>query len=38
MFYNAKNHKIKIDQSDIDYISFGIGNKNLIIIPGLEMG
>lgn len=38
MFYNAKNHKIKIDQSDIDYISFGIGNKNLIIIPGLGDG
>jgi pimeloyl-ACP methyl ester carboxylesterase len=38
MFYNAKNHNIKIEQSDMDYISFGKGNKNLIIIPGLGDG
>ena len=38
MFYNAKNNNIKIDQSDMDYISFGVGNKNLIIIPGLGDG
>ena len=34
MFYNAKNNNIEIVQSDMDYISFGKGNKNLIIIPG----
>ena len=38
MFYNAKNNNIKIEQSDMDYISFGKGNKNLIIIPGLGDG
>ena len=38
MFYNAKNNNIKIGQSDIDYICFGKGNKNLIIIPGLGDG
>lgn len=38
MFYNVKNHNIKIEQSDMDYISFGKGNKNLIIIPGLGDG
>ena len=38
MFYNAKNNNIKIGQSDMDYISFGKGNKNLIIIPGLGDG
>ena len=38
MFYNAKNNNIKIEQSDMDYVSFGIGNKNLIIIPGLGDG
>ncbi len=38
MFYNAKNNNIKIEQSDMDYISFGVGNKNLIIIPGLGDG
>ena len=38
MFCNAKNNNIKIDQSDMDYISFGKGNKDLIIIPGLGDG
>ncbi len=38
MFYNAKNNNIKIGQSDMYYISFGKGNKNLIIIPGLGDG
>lgn len=38
MFYNAKNKNIKIEQSNMDYVSFGIGNKNLIIIPGLGDG
>ena len=32
MFYNAKNNNIKIEQSNMDYVSFGVGNKNLIII------
>ncbi len=27
MFCNAKNNNIKIDQSDMDYISFGKGKK-----------
>ena len=38
MFYNAKNNNIKIQQSNMDYVSFGVGNKNLIIIPGLGDG
>lgn len=38
MFYKAKNNNIKIEQSDMDFISFGKGNKNLIIIPGLGDG
>ncbi len=38
MFYNAKNNNIKIGQNDMDYISFGKGNKTLIIIPGLGDG
>ncbi len=28
MFCNAKNNNIKIDQSDMDYISFGKGKKD----------
>lgn len=35
LFYNAKNCSIKIDNTDMDYVSFGNGNKNMIIIPGL---
>ena len=38
MFYNAKNGKIDIENTYIDYISFGKGNKNLIMIPGLGEG
>lgn len=33
MFYNAKNGKIDIEDTSAYYISFGNGNKNLIIIP-----
>lgn len=35
MFYKAYNGKINIDNTFAYYLSFGIGKKNLIIIPGL---
>lgn len=35
MLYNAKNCRIKIGDTTMDYISFGTGNKDLIFIPGL---
>ena len=35
MFYNAHNGKIKTDNTYTNYLFFGKGNKNLIIIPGL---
>ena len=38
MFYNAKNGKINIDNTTAYYISFGKGNKNLILIPGVGDG
>lgn len=38
MFYNAKNGNLKMDNTDMDYISFGTGKKALIIIPGLGDG
>lgn len=38
MFYNAVNGVIKIDNTDMDYICFGKGEKNLIMIPGLGDG
>ena len=34
MLYNAKNETIKIDNYTTDYVSFGKGSKNLILIPG----
>ncbi len=38
MFYSAKNDRITIDNTDIDYIVFGNGKKNLLMIPGLGDG
>ena len=38
MIYHAKNGCLKIDNTDMDYISFGKGKKNLIMIPGLGDG
>jgi len=38
MFYNAKNGNIKIGNTDMDFISFGKGDRNLIMIPGLGDG
>ncbi len=38
MLYNAKNGNLKIDNTDMDYISFGTGKKVLIMIPGLGDG
>lgn len=38
MFYNAKNGFVTIGNTVMDYISFGHGTENLIIIPGLGDG
>lgn len=38
MFYNAKNGSIKFGNTDMDYITFGYGKKNAILIPGLGDG
>ena len=38
MFYHAKNGNIRIDNTDMDYISFGNGKKILVMIPGLGDG
>jgi len=35
MFYNAKNGSIPIGDTHMDYIAFGSGNRNLVMIPGL---
>ena len=38
MFYNAHNGSVRVGDSEMDYISFGNGNKNLIMLPGLGDG
>ena len=38
MLYNAKNERINIDNTTANYISFGKGKRNLIIIPGVGDG
>lgn len=38
MLYNSKNGKIDIDNTTVDYIFFGKGQNNLIVIPGLGDG
>lgn len=36
MFYNVKEDKLRISDTQIDYISFGTGKKSLIMIQGLN--
>lgn len=38
MFWNAKNGSVRIDDTDMDYITFGKGNAPLVMIPGLGDG
>ncbi|MBU5424797.1 alpha/beta hydrolase [Tissierella pigra] len=38
MFYGAKEGKVEIGATDMNYVTFGRGQKNLIIIPGLGDG
>lgn len=38
MLYNAKGGTVLIDNTKTEYISFGKGDKNLIILPGLGEG
>lgn len=36
MFYNVKEDKLKISNTEIDYITFGTGKKSLVMIQGLN--
>ena len=38
MLYNAKNGRLKIRGTETDFIRFGKGKKNLLILPGLGDG
>lgn len=35
MFYNAKNSSVIIGDTEMEYVSFGKGQKNLVMLPGL---
>ena len=35
MFFKARNGKIDIEDTEINYITFGEGNKILVMIPGI---
>lgn len=36
MLYNAKNGRIPVGRTDMDYVSFGYGSKVLVLLPGLS--
>lgn len=38
MFWGAKNGSVRIDNTDMAYVSFGKGNSTLIMLPGLGDG
>lgn len=38
MFYNPVNGSIPIGSTEMDYIAFGTGTRNLVMIPGLGEG
>ena len=38
MWYNGKNGTLKLGDTTMDYIRFGTGEKNLVILPGLGDG
>ncbi len=38
MLWNAKNGSVPVGGTALDYVSFGYGNKNLILLPGLSEG
>jgi len=38
MFWNAKNGCVSLGDTEMDYISFGTGRENLIMLPGLGDG
>lgn len=38
MFFNALNRQLSFDGTTIDYVCFGCGKKNLVLIPGLGDG
>lgn len=38
MFWNASGGSVRIEDTDMDYVTFGMGNTPLVMIPGLGDG
>lgn len=38
MFWNAAGGRVRIDDTDMDYVRFGKGKDTLVMIPGLGDG
>ena len=38
MVWNAKNGSVKLDKTEMSYVSFGYGKKVIIVLPGLSDG
>ena len=38
MLWNAKDGSVDLDGARMDYVRFGTGKKNLILLPGLSDG
>ena len=38
MLWNAKNGRVKIGSSEMEYVSFGHGEKTAVLLPGLSDG
>ncbi|MGN0305615.1 MAG: alpha/beta hydrolase, partial [Lachnospiraceae bacterium] len=38
MEFQTKNGRIHMDNTDMDYVVFGKGSRNLILLPGLGDG
>ena len=38
MVWNAKNGSVKLDKTEMSYVSFGYGKKAFIVLPGLSDG
>lgn len=38
MLWNAKNGEVSLGNTKMNYVSFGHGNRKLIILPGLSDG
>ena len=38
MVFQAKNGRIRMDNTEMDFVVFGEGSKNLVLIPGIGDG